>query len=106
MPLQVVAANGNTELVGRVYEAVEEKSIYELPLVCSQTPSNLQARSSNLIVFDTAMITVWRLLYTADISVITNLKEINVYPTAVTIKPMWVLTHYEVYNIGSLISNY
>jgi hypothetical protein len=45
MPLQVVAADGSTEVVGSVYEAAEEKSIYELPLVCSQSPqiSELEA---------------------------------------------------------------
>jgi hypothetical protein len=45
MPLQVVAADRSSEAGGSVYEAAEEKSIYELPLVCRQSPqlSDLEA---------------------------------------------------------------
>jgi hypothetical protein len=45
MPLQVVALDASIEMVGGVDERVEEKSIYELLLVCNQPPqiSELEA---------------------------------------------------------------
>jgi hypothetical protein len=61
MPVQVVAEDTSTEMVGSVYEGVQEKSICEVPQVPTHphpTPPSLQPisttlrrGSSNLIVF-------------------------------------------------------